>query len=283
MRNNIYISTVAFSKEGITNIIDKAREEQLNIEFSSGLPFHENMVDIFLQAPLRKLPHNYFPAPLNPFVLNLASTEKEIREKSVKMCKNGILYAAAGKCNFYAAHAGFCIDPLPGELGGKIKVKSSYDKEAHWAIFKNSIFDILVLAEQNNINFLIENNVIIASNMMENGDNPLFCCTSSEILQLVSEINHPLFGILLDTAHLKVSCKTLGLDKHTEMQNLLPVIKAMHHSDNDSFADTNSKITTSYWCAKFLPQCKQLDHVIEVKNIAVEEIHEQENLLFNFF
>lgn len=283
MKDNIYISTVAFSKIPINKILETAESKGFNIEFSSGLPFNEKMVEIFLGSTLKRLPHNYFPAPLEPFVLNLASKDDSIRSRSINMCKDGLRYASEGSSNFYAAHAGFCIDPNPEQLGGQLNTTDSFNKEEHWNIFKESIFEILETASKFNVPFLIENNVIIKSNLMTNGVNPLFCCESSELLKLVKEINHPLFGVLLDTAHLKVSCNTLNLEKTTETQNLVSVIRALHHSDNDGLTDSNLKLSESYWFNEFLPLFKNLDNVIEVKNLSLEEIEEQEKLILKYF
>lgn len=282
MKENIYISTVAFYRSSIEQILEVAKKENLNIEFSSGLPFNEKMGEIFLNSALRKLPHNYFPAPEIPFVLNLASKDENIRNKSIDMCKNGLQYAADGNCDFYSAHAGFCIDPEPGQLGGKLNISINLNKNEHWRLFIESIKEILVVARKLNVPFLIENNVIISANLI-NGENPLFCCDSTELNKLVQEISDPVFGILMDTAHLKVSCKSLGLNKKDEVENCVSVIKALHHSDNDGFSDTNLKLTESYWFLEFLPLFKNIINVIEVKNIDINQIHEQEKLLLNYF
>ena len=282
MKENIYVSTVAFYRSSIEQILEVAEKENLNIEFSSGLAYNERMGEVFLNSNLRRLPHNYFPSPKEPFVLNLASKNENIRRKSIEMCKNGLHFAAEGNCTFYSAHAGYCIDPEPGQLGGKLNVGSNINKKEHWEIFIASINEILLIARKVKVPFLIENNVIITANLIDN-ENPLFCCDSYEIKKLEKEINDPLFGILLDTAHLKVSSNSLGLNKIAEVENCVSIIKALHHSDNDGLTDSNLRLTNSYWFAEFLPFFKNNINVIEVKNIDVNEIHEQEKLLLNYF
>ena len=77
------VSTLAFMGKQIEEIISIAQQNNYIIEFSSGLPFNENTTQLFLDAPIKKFAHNYFPAPKIPFVLNLASSNDEIRKTSI--------------------------------------------------------------------------------------------------------------------------------------------------------------------------------------------------------
>ena len=87
MRNRTYISTLCFSGTPISKILDKANNNNFNLEFSSGLPHNPNNINFFNNFNKNfKLLHNYFPAPKVPFVINLASESKEIRELSLTHC-----------------------------------------------------------------------------------------------------------------------------------------------------------------------------------------------------
>lgn len=282
MSKDIYISTVAFSGMEIEKIVALAIENDLNLEFSSGLQYRVDMENKFVESPVKRIPHNYFPAPLHPFVLNLASKDPDIRNKSVAMCKKGLELAAKAGSPFYAAHAGFCIDPAPAELGAQLKINNNYNRETNWQIFKNSVQEILTIAHELQIDFLIENNVIAQFNLGKGGTNPLLCCESSEIEQLMKDINDPKLGILLDTAHLKVSCVSLGLDPGKELDKIAQFVKAFHHSDNDGAIDNNQPIDDNYWCKTQLSGFTNLTHVIEVKSLSIPEIQNQINLLKQF-
>lgn len=269
-------------KQDIETVLALAAEHKLNIEFSSGLPYNSGMEEIFLSSAVKRLPHNYFPAPATPFVLNLASTNEQIRQLSIDMCKYGLELAKKAGSAFYAAHAGFCIDPDPAQLGKQLSVEVVLDKAIHWEIFIASVKQVMETAEALNIPFLIENNVIAAFNLTAAKENPLFCCSADELLKLVAEIDNSLFGILLDTAHLKVSAKTLGVDAVEELEKMIPVIKAVHHSDNDGTRDSNERINDNYWCRQLMKNFKDHLHVIEVKDIAIEEVIYQKKLLIKF-
>jgi sugar phosphate isomerase/epimerase len=279
MKVGIYISTVAFTGYTVEEMIDVAGANQFSIEFSSGMPFRGNMEEIYLAAPLqKKMVHNYFPAPFHPFVLNLASTDERIRRRSIDHCINGLRISRQSGAPFFAAHAGFCIDPVPEELGKPLNYSNDFIKNHNWALFHSSLREILNEATQLQADFLIENNVIAPFNL-RNDQNPLLCCGSDDIVKLFSELQHPNLGLLLDTGHLKVSCNTLQLDLAEELQKIKPYISALHHSDNDGTADTNGKLTSDYWFLPYMKEFKDKVHVIEVKDLLVPEIHNHINLL----
>src|SRR5690606_29507232 len=157
---------------------------------------------------VKRMPHNYFPAPEIPFVLNLASENDNIRRKSVDHCKNGLRLAKQSNSPFFAAHAGFCLDPDPRDLATELSPRDSFDREKHYRYFLQSVDEILAEADTLEVDFLIENNVIATFNLTKTGANPLLLCEHAEIQWLFSSIPNKRLGLLLDTAHLKVSCNT---------------------------------------------------------------------------
>jgi hypothetical protein len=274
MRVNIYVSSVAFEGMQVEEMIDIVHQNGWGLEFSSGMSYKEDMELLYLSSDIKRVPHNYFPAPKVPFVLNLASSDETIRSISVNHCLNGLRIAKCSNSPFFAAHAGFCIDPDPAQLGREIPFNSHFDREKNKELFLKSIEEILITAEQLELEFLIENNVIAGFNYINNV-NPFLCCESSEIEWLHKSIDNKLFGILLDTAHLKVSCLTLGKDKVREIKSIQSFIKGIHHSDNDGTKDDNSPLTNDYWFLPFMKESSDIPHVLEVKNLSISEVTEQ--------
>jgi sugar phosphate isomerase/epimerase len=195
-------------------------------------------------------------------------------------CINGLQLAAKSKSPFYAAHAGFCIDPDPNELGNKIRLKNDFDIKTHINIFIESILSLLIFARKFKVKFLIENNVITSQNLLHNS-NPLLCCDSDQIISIFNEINDDNFGLLLDTAHLKVSAKTLENDLDCEYNKIKKYVKGLHHSDNDGFIDNNCKLSSNYWFLKYCKNHNDIPNVIEVKNLTIIEIKDHIKLLNN--
>ncbi|MEQ9265261.1 MAG: TIM barrel protein [Balneolaceae bacterium] len=279
----IYISSTAFTKHSFEEIIHIAESNGINIEFSSNLPFHPKAYQLVIEAKINRLTHNYFPAPETPYVLNLASLNDEIREQSVNHCLKALEIAKKISAPFFAAHAGYCLDPDPNELGRSLKKEMGGTRENYWEAFIESVIKVERKAKELDVLFLIENNVLTSENYYSyNKINPLLCCDPDEIAKLYSEVPSSYVGMLLDTAHLKVSSRTLNFDLGSSVDSIKPFIKAIHHSDNDGNVDSNGKLDENYWFGKFMSEFDELDHVVEVKNLSLGEIRNQKEILYKF-
>jgi|ERR1700741_1107099 len=276
---NIAVSTLAFIGKSAEEIVSLAKQNDLAIEFSSGMPYRADMEEIFLNAPIKKYAHNYFPAPQVPFVLNLASSNDEIRNTSIQHCIKGMELSKKVNAPFFSAHAGFCIDPKPDELGRELSRVAKIDRGHHWKLFIASIKIVLEKTAHMEIDFLVENNVLANMNLYADGTNPLLCAEAEEMQKLIAEINDKRLGILLDTAHLKVSANTLQFDKDASVEKLAPLIRCIHHSDNDGIFDNNQPLPDDYWFLKHQPKFEDILHVLEVKKVNEYEVRRQINIL----
>ncbi len=275
----IAVSTLAFLGLSMNEVVGIASRNDLYIEFSSSFNYEENLIEDYKNAQIRRIPHNYFPIPKDPFVINLASTNESIRARSIEHCKLGLDLAKQSNAPFFSAHSGFCLDPDPDELGKKISVRN-YNKTENIECFHQSLAIILDYCDKINMDFLVENNVIATMNLIR-GENPLLCCSDKEILQLFDRMSHPRMGLLFDTAHWKVSCNTLDLPVE-RFKNLSRLIKCVHHSDNDGYLDSNSQLKSDYWFGRYIPKLKDTLHVVEVKNLSLQQIKDQIKLLKTF-
>lgn len=276
---NTAVSTLAFIGKTPEEIVILAQENDFAIEFSSGMPYRADMEPFFLNAPIKKYAHNYFPAPEIPFVLNLASSNDEIRNTSIKHCINGMELSAKVNAPFFSAHAGFCIDPKPDELGRELSRVAKIDRNLHWKLFLGSVNTVLEKTAHTGIRFLIENNVLAKMNVYADGTNPLLCSDAGEMLRLIREVNNPRLGILLDTAHLKVSARTLNFDADDAVQKLVSAIGCIHHSDNEGNLDNNQPLPADYWFLKHQHLFKDILHVLEVKKLSTDQVKHQLELL----
>lgn len=279
--NNFYVSSVAFSQHSAEEMLDHCVAHDIQLEFSSGLPYRADMSSLFLKYPLPKLAHNYFPAPRAPFVVNLASRDEMIRKRSIVHCIQGLELTKAARAPFFAAHAGFCIDPDPQQLGQQLTVDVAIDKDLHWSLFLKSVREILGYAHALGVDFYIENNVLAPFNVMPSGECPLLCCDAAEMVRLLEEVADDRLGLLLDTAHLKVSAHTFGESLAAEMAQLQGHIHAVHHSDNDGTRDNNEPIGADYWFLPYMADLQDVVHVLEVKRQTWPEIEAQRAILFS--
>jgi sugar phosphate isomerase/epimerase len=95
----------------------------------------------------------------------------------------------------------------------------------------------------------LENNVLSTDNLKNFRTNPFFLTTSEEFKAMKKRIN---FKLLLDTGHLKVSCKALNLSFRDELERLLQETDYIHISDNDGLADQNGPLVKNSELFQFL-------------------------------
>ncbi|MCX6235968.1 MAG: xylose isomerase [Bacteroidia bacterium] len=240
----IYISTSAFNFKFISeSIIVLAENGYINIELSGGTKYYENMLNdlIFLREKynLNYLIHNYFPPPKKPFVINLASLNDEVYKKSLEQLINSINMSKKLSLNRFSFHAGFLVDIATTEIGKVINPKLLFDKEESLARFCNGYY-LLEKEANGEIELYIENNVCSQFNFNKfNKYNPFLLTDYNSYIELKSYID---FKLLLDIAHLKVSCNTLNLDLKNELTNLICESDYLHFSDNNSITDSNKPI-----------------------------------------
>ena len=277
------ISSLAFRGKKREEIIAIALRNKWMIEFSSSFPYLKDMADFFINVhTIRRLAHNYFPAPVDPFVLNLASLNPLIRERSIAHCLNGLEISKLAGASCFSAHAGFCIDPNPDQLGSELDVNIPINRRKNWKLFLESVNIIVRKAEQLGLSFYIENNVTAEFNLRDDGQEVLLCSSIEEMMFLCKEIRSKHFGLLLDTAHLKVSSRSLHFDIETSLESLIPFVKYVHHSDNNGKEDTNESLNSDYWFLPWIHKFKHCIHILEVKNLDEDAIKNQLTLLNSY-
>jgi sugar phosphate isomerase/epimerase len=153
------------------------------------------------------------------------------------------------------------------------------DRTLHWNLFKESLQTILDKTKHLGLDFLVENNVLAKMNVYEDGTNPLLCVDAAEMIRLMLEMKNDRLGILLDTAHLKVSALTLNFNADEAVEKIAPYIKCIHHSDNEGVYDNNMPLENGYWFLGHQHKFKDILHVVEVKKLEVDKIAKHVELI----
>lgn len=271
-------------------IADSIKELQAygfdSIELSGGTKPYKEMVEDLRQAKfgegLNLLLHNYFPPPTEDFVLNLASANDKVYQQSLEHCKRAIDLSVQLETGKFGFHAGFFIDIKVEEIGKKLSPSDITDKneafdrfcEAH-ELLKPFAGDDLVL--------YVENNVFSKSNSESfKGVNPLMLTDLEGYNELKSRID---FNLLLDVAHLKVSCKTLERNFEDELEKLFGLSNYIHVSDNDGLHDTNTTFQKDSELFQLLNDLKWEDKTVTLEVYEsldkVKESLENINLILN--
>ena len=240
----IYISSSSSKKTNIIECIEEIYQHgYTNIELSGGTKYYEgiesDLLDIQQRLSINLLLHNYFPPPKNAFILNLASLNEEIFEQSMTHCKRAIDLSIQLGCTKYAVHAGFFIDIQLQEVGKKLTREKLFDIPTATRKFCNA-YNELKTYTKGKLTLYLENNVISNDNYQTfNQVNPFLLTDFNSFMELQDHLD---FDILLDLAHLKVSCNTLDYIFGDHLEKLITTTNYIHISDNDGLSDGNKGI-----------------------------------------
>ena len=250
----IYISSSCLKNDKINQSVEQLAVQGFkNIELSGGTNLYEGYIDDLLELKnkynLKYLLHNYFPPPKDSFMLNIASLNNELFEKSIEHCLNALQVCKILGSRKYGIHAGFLIDFAPSEAGKKIQLKKVNDRAV--AIDRLTQAWMKITEEAGNeIDLYIENNVLSKTNHdTYKGDNPFLLTDHKTYLELLEKVD---FKILLDLAHLKVSCHTLGLNFFDQSNELIKNTDYLHVSGNNGLSDQNYGIKNDSSIIEFL-------------------------------
>lgn len=265
-RTPIFVSTSCLpGVETIASRVHLYQSHGLNaIELGAGISADEDSLCQVAEMDCRLLVHNYFPPPLDSFVLNLASKDAKIREKSISFVSEAISLVIRLNAQFYSVHAGFITDPTSFGLTSFFFPSPASPDEAQYAFgrFTASLNAVLDSAQRQGVDILIENN--ICSQEMRG---KLLLQTAEEFQELFRSVQAPHLGMLLDTGHLNVSAHTFGFDRMTFVEEVIPYVRAIHIHDNDGISDTHKPVQSGSWVLDVLQRTEfsSLPIIIEAK------------------
>lgn len=209
-----------------------------HVELTGGLQHEENVVSAWQEFVTKQdhqlQLHNYAPRPATDFVINLAAADEDTYTRSLEHIHWAAQLSRSIGAKRYAFHAGFYIPIAIDELGKAIRKRSLFDRATSYERF---VTTLNALYEQYGDLLYVENNVVSHANFEQYGQDPFMLTHSNAYFELKERV--PRLQLLLDVAHLYVSCHTLGLSFAKECSLLADETDYIHISDNDGTADTN--------------------------------------------
>jgi len=278
IKNNkeIYTSTT-FLPNG--NKISKAISQLINnkiynIELGSNHIYEKNY-NYLLNKNCNFLIHNYFPVPKKSFVINIASLDKKIRNKSLLQIKKSILFCKKSKAKLFTFHPGFLSDP-DGEGSGlnkkydfrwkKINTSKNYEKA--WIYMIQSIKKIIKIAKKNKIRIAIETEGSFKAY------NHLLMQKPSEFKKFKKIFKKKDIGINLNIGHLNLASKKFKFNKFEFVKNISEYIVAFECSHNFGRNDDHLPLKKRSWYWKILKDKKYKNcyKILEFRNTKVNNI-----------
>jgi sugar phosphate isomerase/epimerase len=249
------------------------------IELSAGKFVAESIIERIerLNKDAKILLHNYFPPTKLPFVLNLASLDSEISSRTLDFFKNSIELSARLGAKHYGIHSGFLVDPDVNQLGSAIYDKRIAGREIAMELFIQRTILLANYAEDRGVRLLVENNVLSHENYTKNGMDILLLSSPAEIDEYFRHIQGKV-GLLLDVGHLKVSCKTFGLDLVQSFKQIDQWTEGYHLSENSSLEDDHRIFDLNAWFISILNPAVKFA-TLEINDSTPEEIAKLASML----
>lgn len=264
--DHVYVSSSAIRAATVAQVFDECERRGLtNLELTSSVRYEEGQRrDVIAghRRGFRLLLHNYFPTPQKPFVVNLASSDDEVRRRSIDHCRSALELSAEVGAPFFSVHAGFAVDPNPGELGHQLRGSGRSLVNAA-RVFYESVATVCEHARDLGLMLLIENNVLSRRNLSGGQNRLLLGVTPDDFDELFEQVPNENLGLLLDVGHLKVSTETLRIDRARALERLQGHARAVHLSDNDATVDDNRPFGADAWFVRHLPALSGAACVIE--------------------
>ena len=238
----LYVSSSYLKHEKIKDSVEElARNGFKNIELSGGTKYYQryekDLLELKDKYNLNYLLHNYFPPPKQDFILNLASLNDEIYQKTLKHYEEAISLSTKLGAKKFGFHAGFFIDFNTKEVGKNISRNEFYNYNKDKAIKRFCQGYNYLKEKASGIELYIENNVLSYANAKTfQVQQPFMLTDYNGYAELKSFID---FKLLLDVAHLKVSVNSLRLDFAGQLNKMIPISDYIHLSDNDGLHDQN--------------------------------------------
>lgn len=278
---DIFVSNGFMRSDVVTSIETLIKNNFRKIELSNGLCDAStlNALKLFRKQGIELRLHNYFPNIGTPFVLNLASADSDVVNRSKDLIQKALEWSSELNASYYAFHAGFRLSPHIDELGGNLNQHTLMPLDETKDRFLSELSHLSVRACELGVTIAVENNVYDSKNYDVFGsDNPLLLTGSVNTdLDLPSDV-----GILLDFGHLNVSAFTEKFDKISCIHRWSGKINGYHISDNNQLFDSNSVITNDSWFWEHIN--KSVTNItLEVYEENLDKLSDNVTLLESFY
>ena len=279
---NIFVSTT-FAKDNskISDVLWICKKANIsNIELGSNHIHENNFKKIIKQYNFRFLVHNYFPIPKKGFAVNIASSNKHIRNLSLRHIRKAINFCRETNSRLYSFHPGFIVDPIKAS-----KSKKNYDfiwknknsNKNYNLAFKNmlsSLKKIVHFAKKKKVNIAIETEGSYRKK------NFLLLQRPAEYKKLFKFFSPNDLGINLNIGHLNLASRAFNFSKEKFVKMLKPYIVALELSHNNGFEDQHLPLQKGKWYWSIIndPYFAEAYKILEFRNTNIKKVTKVINL-----
>ena len=283
---NLFVSTTFLAdNKSLKEALTICNENDINgLELGSN-HCHENNYDYCLDFDFRYLVHNYFPIPEKSFVINIASNNDEIVNRSITQIKKSIDFCQKIGAELYTFHPGFLTDPM-----GSNKNKKNYDFQWDEKQLKDNNYNIALERMYKSIDIILEyaiiknTNISIETEGSVSKKNHLLMQTPIEYQKFIQHYSSSDIGINLNIGHLNLAANSFSFDRMEFVEIIADYVVAMELSHNEGVEDDHLPLKEVgwYWDLIFDERFIDKPKILEFRNTDISAICENIKLIKNF-
>ena len=275
---DLSVSTTFISDgEPLRKALNQCEQAEIqSVEIGSNHCFEENY-NYLLDYPFQYLIHNYFPIPKDTFVLNIASLDENIRNRSILHINRAIDFCSKIGSSLYTFHPGFITDPKGSNISyqnydfqwdeNQIQ-NSNYDKAIYFMY--NSLDEVVTYAKSQTIQVAIETEGSLKKK------NHLLMQRPDEYEEFMAKYSSADIGINLNIGHLNLAANAFDFVRSEFVDLVQDYIVAMELSHNDGLEDQHYPLDEKgwYWPLILDSRLENAFKILEFRNTKIERIRE---------
>lgn len=284
----IFVSTTFYGNENsdldITLNFLKSLGIQ-NIELGSTHSYRDDLLEVIKKYSFSKIfTHNFFPPDKNlNFVINLASADVEVRQKSILHAKSALTFASKIGAEFYTVHPGFLSHIAEPKTQSISDTSISYDfefsgqkasRELGFQLMAESLRELIDHSKKCSVKLAIETEGSLTKK------NQLLMESISEYDDIFEIFPHDLF-LNLNLAHTYFAgiCNDYKVDEFIErFRNKIQLVELSHN--NQKF-DEHLPLVKGGHLLSYVELLRDLPIILEFRNANREQLVSSIGLLKN--
>jgi sugar phosphate isomerase/epimerase len=231
--------------------------------------------------PARILTHNYFPPSPDELVINIASSDANVRAASIAHVRTCIDFAASVGAELYTVHPGFMAATATAATRRTPGVAFDFDfvgtrtpYEQSFALMRDALGDLLRCAQAAGVRLAIETEGSITKPGMLLMEHP------KEYRRLFSELGP---GLLLNfnLAHSSLAAKHHGFDLTEFICEFGHCFAAVEISHNDGEQDHHKPLIEGSFVFKWLPLLPDVPLILEFREASARDLQSSAKMLLS--
>jgi sugar phosphate isomerase/epimerase len=277
--NRIFVSTT-FSADNskISDILQQFKENGIfNVELGSNHSFEENFERIVRKHAFQYLVHNYFPIPKDSFIINIASLNDQIWQRSIDHIFRAIDFCECIDAGLYTFHPGFLSDPQGSNIDS-----SNYDfqfnddslridnRSQAFGRLASAITEIIGYSKKKSVQIAFETEGSISKK------GHLLMQQPGEYKNFFKLFSPDEIGINLNLGHLNLASKAFGFSKDEFVNLISDYVVAFEMSHNNGVNDDHLPLVDNewYWGLISAPKFKKAYKILEFRESTIKQICE---------